>query len=67
MTIGSREHYEMMIEFEKSFPELRLDREPSSEWTRGHIYENGEANLMFKAFSAGYATARVNYMNGSQE
>ena len=64
MKIGTKEHYEMIENFEKNFNYIRLDKEENRElWKKGIIYQNGETNNLFKAFSIGYSFARLNYMN----
>ena len=60
MTIGSKEHHELMKFFERRFSSLRLDREKNREqWKTGNIYEAGETNTMFLAFREGYALGKV--------
>ena len=64
MKIGSKEHYEILENFEKNFKYLRLDKEKNKElWSKGYVYENGDANTIYKAFLSGYSLARVNYLN----
>ena len=68
MNIGSKEHYEMITDFEKSAKALpvalgRFDKEEKSEWSKGNIYEDGATNGLFKLFSAGYSNARCKYIN----
>lgn len=54
----SKEHYELMAQFEMAFKGKRLDREKNkSLWAMGNIYQNGEANELFKAYRAGYSYA----------
>jgi hypothetical protein len=54
--LKSKEHYELMAQFEKEFRYRRLDREKSKEhWAAGNLYENGETNELFKAFRRGYS------------
>jgi hypothetical protein len=50
----SKEHYDLMAQFDKLFKHFRLDKENRSEWSRGCIYQNGEVNELFKAFRQGY-------------
>ena len=64
MTIGSKEHYEILSNFEKNFKEMRLDREKNMDlWKIGQVYENGETNKMYQAFILGYAFGRAKYLN----
>lgn len=62
MQITSKEHYEMMENFERNFKnEGRMDREPKALWPTGSIYEDGQINNLFKAFRFG-----VSYQLGLQ-
>ena len=64
MTIGSKEHYEILFNFEKNFKEMRLDREKNIDlWKIGQVYENGETNKMYQAFIMGYSFGRAKYLN----
>jgi hypothetical protein len=63
MKVGTKEHYELMEQFERDYPHLRLDRENGSLWTSGMFYENGETNNYFKFYSAGYSFGRSVYMD----
>lgn len=60
MTIGSKEHYEILEQFEKNFKGMRLDRENKSLWKMGQVYENGETNNLYKAYILGYSFGRIN-------
>lgn len=62
MQINSQEHEEIIADFEKQFCGLRIDKEPRELWPKQNIYQNGEANALFLAFRAGYATARCVYL-----
>lgn len=55
MNINDREHYELMMQFEKSFPGNCYDREPKKLWQKGIIYENGKVNELFIVYRMGYA------------
>jgi len=64
MKIGSKEHYEILSNFEKNFKEMRLDREKNMDlWKIGQVYENGETNKMYQAFIMGYSFGRAKYLN----
>lgn len=63
MTIGSKEHHEILKDFEKCFKEFRLDKENKDMWSKGHIYQSGEVNNMYKAFVRGYSSGRANYIH----
>lgn len=55
MKIGTKEHYELMDFFERSFVKRDCQRESSDIQKIGHVYQNGEINRQFLAFRAGYA------------
>ena len=69
MKVGSKEHTDMMAQFEKDaptvngIPSLRLARETKDLWPCGQIYQDGFVNQLFKIYSLGYACARCTYMN----
>ena len=56
MTLGSKEHEDMIRMFERIFPhEGRLDKEAKEFWARGNVYQHGEVNKLFLAFRHGVA------------
>ena len=58
MNVGTKEHYDMMDQFEKVAKELiyghKVERAVNRE-TVGEFYYDGYVNTMFKAFMYGYA------------
>jgi len=60
MTVGSKEFYEIIMMFEKDVPYGRKDKEQTSEWPKGRVYQNGEMNNLFLIYRKGYAFGRVN-------
>lgn len=60
MELTSKEHYELMADFERIFSKgYRLDREKNKDfWKIGHVYEDGKTNLLFTAFRSGYQYGR---------
>lgn len=66
MQIGSGEHDEMILSFDKYMKRspipCRLDKEPKSEWVKRHIYQDGHTNDLFNLYAAGYALARCVYL-----
>ena len=58
MTIGSKEHYEIMEQFERDYDCVPLAKEDKSMWKEGYFYQNGDINNLFKAYSKGYSLAR---------
>lgn len=55
MQITSKEHYELMTNFENNFRGSRFDREEKSMWPIGAVYQDGKVNELFKAYRMGYA------------
>ncbi len=59
MTLRSKEHYDLMAQFEREFSHLRLDKEPKELWPKGNIYCHGDANALFLAYRRGYALGKA--------
>jgi len=57
--LKSKEHYDLMTQFETEFKGKRLDREDKTLWSIGQVYQNGEVNELFKAYRRGYSLGRV--------
>lgn len=58
--LNTKEHSDLMAQFERQYKGDRLDREKDqSSWRRGVIYEHGETNALFLAFRRGYAFGRA--------
>jgi len=60
MAVLSKEHHELMFDFEKTMKQYSLcprmfDRENATDWGKGRIYQNGEVNKMFIVFRLGHA------------
>lgn len=53
--VGSREHYDLLEQFEREHRGRRLDREDKAWWPRGHVYQDGATNELFRAYEKGYA------------
>jgi len=58
MQLKSKEHYDLLLHFEKDFKEVRLDKEPKELWEHGTIYEDGMVNKLFDAYRKGYSLGR---------
>jgi hypothetical protein len=63
MTIGSKEHYDILESFEKSFSDYRLDKENKELWKKGQVYQSGETNKLYQAVMMGYSMGRINYLS----
>ena len=59
MTIGSKEHYELIEMFEREFKGFRFDKEPKDIWPKGNIYQSGETNNLFLAYRRGVSYGRA--------
>lgn len=57
--LNTKEHYDLMTQFEKTFNHFRLDREHKRLWQKGIIYQNGEANKAFITYRHGYAFGKA--------
>ena len=57
--LHTKEHHELMQQFEKEFPYLRLDREPKELWPKSIIYQDGEVNQLFLAYRQGYSFGKT--------
>jgi hypothetical protein len=59
MSLLSKEHYELIAMFDREFSHLRLDKESKDIWSKGHIYQSGEANNLFLAYRRGFALGKA--------
>lgn len=57
--LKSKEFYELMEQFEKTFTSGRKDKESKDIWQRGHVYQDGHVNNLFQAYLHGYAFGKV--------
>jgi hypothetical protein len=69
MKIGTKEHYDMLDQFEHDIHLLAtfrgsFAREHSRHWLQGNFYCDGHTNDLFKAYCFGYAHARSVYLQG---
>lgn len=60
MKVGSKEHYDVIAQFDVEFRgQCRLDKERKELWKRGLIYQSGESNVLFIAYIRGYAFGKA--------
>lgn len=59
MTLGSKDHEELMAMFEREYAGLRMDRENKALWAKGNVYQSGETNNLFLAYRKGAAYGRA--------
>lgn len=56
----TKEHYELMAQFDAEHTHLRLTREADKGlWARGNLYQDGHVNDLFVAYRKGYALGAV--------
>lgn len=55
----SKEHYDLLAQFEKTFPHFRLDKEEKSLWGQGNVYQSGETNNLFLAYRLGFSLGKA--------
>ena len=56
--LHTKEHYDLMAQFERAFKHRRLDKEPKDFWPKGVIYQDGHVNELFLAYRQGYALGK---------
>lgn len=61
MTLGSKEHYEVIELFERVYKVVNPVYESRDIQEKGFIYANGELNKSFQDFRKGYAAAKCIY------
>lgn len=54
MEIFAKEHYDLMIQFEREHSG-RFDKEAKEFWPKGIVYQDGHINELFLAYRRGYA------------
>lgn len=57
--LKTKEHYDLMAQFEANFKHLALAKEDKGDWSRGIIYQNGNTNELFKVYRHGYAYGKA--------
>lgn len=55
MSLFSREHYELLSQFEREFKHSRLDKETKDLWPKGVVFQDGHVNELFLAYRKGHA------------
>ena len=55
MSLFSREHYELLSQFEREFKHSRLDKETKDLWPKGIVFQDGHVNELFLAYRKGHA------------
>lgn len=57
--LNTKEHYDLLAQFEKAVRHGRFDKEAKQDWGRGIIYQDGRVNEMFKVYRLGYAHGKA--------
>ncbi|HEB29336.1 MAG TPA: hypothetical protein ENI15_00460 [Spirochaetes bacterium] len=57
--LHTKEHYDLMNQFDKEFSYMRLDKEDKKLWGKSIIYEDGETNKLFCAYRHGYVFGKA--------
>jgi len=63
MQVNSKEHDEMMKQFEKDHGYSGYEKEDRSWWNKAIFYQNGEINKLFLMYKSGYSFGRCVYLN----
>lgn len=53
--LKTKEHQDLMAQFEKDCKPGRTDKEAKDLWARGIIYQDGHVNALFLVYRRGYA------------
>jgi len=59
MQLHTKEHYDLIKEFEKTFKGKRFDKETKELQIKGQVYQDGNVNELFLAFRLGYSLGRT--------
>jgi hypothetical protein len=57
--LTTKEHYDLMKQFEAEFKGVRLDKESKDLWLRSRIYQDGNVNELFLAYRRGYSFGKA--------
>lgn len=57
--LATKEHYDLIEQFEHDIKPGRLDKEAKADWARGIIYQDGTVNQMFLVYRHGYAFGKA--------
>lgn len=55
MVLNTKEHIDLMNQFERDIKFGRFDKEEKELWVDGHIYQDGEINNLFRVYRLGYS------------
>ncbi len=57
--LHTKEHRDLMNQFERDFHYLCIDRESKELWNRKIIYQNGKTNEIFLSYRLGYSFGKA--------
>lgn len=57
--LGTKEHYDLIAQFDKEFKHKRLDKEPKALWAKGVVYQDGHVNELFSVYLRGYSNGKL--------
>jgi len=57
--LNTKEHQDLMAQFERDCKPGRTDKETKDGWARGIIYQDGAVNELFLAYRRGYAFGKA--------
>ena len=60
--LGTKEHYDLMLNFEKLYKGHRLDKEDKKLWSKSIIYQDGLVNKLFLAYRYGYTLGKSGHL-----
>ena len=60
MQVNTKEHYDIINQFEKEFKYWRLEKEDKDMWKKSNIYKDGYVNQLFLAYRLGYSFGKIN-------
>jgi hypothetical protein len=58
--VFDKEYYEIINIFEKTYKNLRLDKEDKEYWLKSIVYQDGEVNKLFLSYLSGYNFGKIN-------
>ena len=61
MQIGSKEHYDILDQFERNYRDLNTSREDKFWWIKGIVYQDDLVNQLYKAYISGYSFGKTSW------
>lgn len=57
--LKTKEHHELIAQFDRDYSHFRTDKEPKELWEKGIVYQDGTTNQLFRAYQSGYSFAKA--------